>query len=182
MNRLSLNNNRLKLKTAPIVWEEIYTIYPNLIKEIRRMWTCNRLDLQTLGSQPVMPKNEHKLPWPIYTRLDIWWIRRFLGGFPVRPGSRKQGGRRRTRRASQCFCKLVHLAVIKWKGFKVCGCYLVRLSCFSSSYRLDLHNKSRVVLSNLWWNICRNRIKNRTSPNIVMVIISVSLLISWLNI
>ena len=30
----------------------------NLIKEIWRMSTCNhRLDLQTLGSQPIMPKN-----------------------------------------------------------------------------------------------------------------------------
>ena len=28
-----------------------------LIKENRRMWTCNWLDLQTLGYQPVMPKN-----------------------------------------------------------------------------------------------------------------------------
>ena len=38
-------------------------IYFNLIKENRRMSTCNRLDLQALGSQPVMPKN---LPdrWP----------------------------------------------------------------------------------------------------------------------
>ena len=35
----------------------IYRIYPNLIKENRRMSTCNRLDLQTLGSQPVVPKN-----------------------------------------------------------------------------------------------------------------------------
>ena len=32
-------------------------IYPNLIKKNRRMSTCNRLDLQTLGSQPIMPKN-----------------------------------------------------------------------------------------------------------------------------
>ena len=35
----------------------IYRIYPNLIKEDWRMSTCNRLDLQTLGSQPIMPKN-----------------------------------------------------------------------------------------------------------------------------
>ena len=35
----------------------IYRIYSNLIKENRRMSTCNRLDLETLGSQPVMPKN-----------------------------------------------------------------------------------------------------------------------------
>ena len=34
----------------------IYRIYPNLVKENRRMSTCNRLDLQTLGSQPVMLK------------------------------------------------------------------------------------------------------------------------------
>ena len=27
------------------------------MKENRRMSTCNRLDLQTLESQPVMPKN-----------------------------------------------------------------------------------------------------------------------------
>ena len=32
----------------------IYTIYPNLIKEHRRMSTCDQLDLQTLGSQPIM--------------------------------------------------------------------------------------------------------------------------------
>ena len=35
----------------------ISRIYPNLMKENRRMSTCNQLDLQTLGSQPVMPKN-----------------------------------------------------------------------------------------------------------------------------
>jgi hypothetical protein len=35
----------------------IYRIYPNLMKENRRMSTCNRLDLQALGSQPIMPKN-----------------------------------------------------------------------------------------------------------------------------
>ena len=29
-------------------------IYPSSIKESLRMWTCNRSDLQTLGSQPVM--------------------------------------------------------------------------------------------------------------------------------
>ena len=35
----------------------IYRIYPNLIKENPRISTCNRLDLQTLGSQPIMSKN-----------------------------------------------------------------------------------------------------------------------------
>ena len=31
-------------------------MYPNLIKQNRRMPTCNRLDLQTLETQPVMPQ------------------------------------------------------------------------------------------------------------------------------
>ena len=31
-------------------------MYPNLVKENRRMSTCNWMDLQTLGSQPIMPK------------------------------------------------------------------------------------------------------------------------------
>ena len=35
----------------------IYRIHPNLIKENRRMPARNRLDLPTLGSQLVMPKN-----------------------------------------------------------------------------------------------------------------------------
>ena len=35
----------------------ICRIYPNLIKENRRVSTCKWLDLQTLGSQPIMPKN-----------------------------------------------------------------------------------------------------------------------------
>ena len=36
----------------------IYRIYhPNLIKDNRRMSTCNQLDLQTLGSPMIMPKN-----------------------------------------------------------------------------------------------------------------------------
>ena len=39
-------------------FREIYRIYANLIKKHRRMWTCNRWDLQTLGSQPVMPNQK----------------------------------------------------------------------------------------------------------------------------
>jgi hypothetical protein len=35
----------------------LYRVYPKLIKENRRMSTCNWLDLQTLGSQPIMSKN-----------------------------------------------------------------------------------------------------------------------------
>ena len=60
MSRLSLRNNWLKFKTAGklrINLEEIIEHTPNLIKKTRRMSTCNRLDLQTLGSQPVMPTN-----------------------------------------------------------------------------------------------------------------------------
>ena len=35
----------------------IYRMYPNLMKENRRISTCNILDLQTLGSQLVKSKN-----------------------------------------------------------------------------------------------------------------------------
>ena len=35
----------------------IYGFYPNLIKLNQMMSTCNYLDLQGLGSQPIMPKN-----------------------------------------------------------------------------------------------------------------------------
>ena len=35
----------------------IYRIYPNIIKENRRMSTCDRLDLQTLGSRLIMPEH-----------------------------------------------------------------------------------------------------------------------------
>ena len=61
MNGLSLRNNRLKFKDCRKIADHfrgIYRrIYPNLIKEIRRMSTCNQLDLQTPGSQPIVPKN-----------------------------------------------------------------------------------------------------------------------------
>ena len=48
----------------------MYGIYPNLIKENWRMRTCNQLDLQILGSQPV--KLCPKISWitgPATTRL-----------------------------------------------------------------------------------------------------------------
>ena len=50
----------------------IYRTYPNLIKEIRKMWTCNRLDLQALGSQPIMPKNlpDH-CSFPLESRAQL---------------------------------------------------------------------------------------------------------------
>ena len=76
MNRLSLRNNLLKFKTAGkwlIVLEEFYRIYPNLVQKHRRMSTYNRLDLQTLRSQPVIvPKNlpnQWSLGTPSHTRL-----------------------------------------------------------------------------------------------------------------
>ena len=48
----------------------IYRIYLKLVKENRRMLTCiHRLDLQTLGSQPVVPKN---LPNHCFN-LEHWW-------------------------------------------------------------------------------------------------------------
>ena len=37
-------------------FRRIYGIYPNLIVENRRISKCNRLDLQTLASQPIVPK------------------------------------------------------------------------------------------------------------------------------
>ena len=54
LNRLSLRNKRLKFKTSgklPISLEEFIEYIPNLMKENR-----NWLDLQTLRSQPAMPK------------------------------------------------------------------------------------------------------------------------------
>jgi hypothetical protein len=48
--------------------------YPNLIKENRRMSTCNRLDLQTLGSQPMMPKNLPDHCFSISMAVAIWRV------------------------------------------------------------------------------------------------------------
>ena len=58
----------------------IFRIYSNLIKENRRMWTCNQLEMQTIGSQPVMLKNlpnhcfthETKSPWPLHFKHSHW--------------------------------------------------------------------------------------------------------------
>ena len=53
MNWLSLRNNWLKLKDSGdlrIHFRGIYRIYLNLLKRNRKMSTCNRLDLETLGS------------------------------------------------------------------------------------------------------------------------------------
>ena len=37
----------------------IYEIYLKLMKKIWKMSTCNRLDMETLRSQPIMVKNLH---------------------------------------------------------------------------------------------------------------------------
>ena len=48
---------------------------------------------------------------------------------------------------------------------------------FSNFYELDSHNNICVAPTNLRWNICKNRIENRSSPYLVMVIGSACLLI-----
>jgi hypothetical protein len=77
----------------PVILRGIYRIYPHLTKENRRMSTCNRLDLQTLGSQPVMPKilpdhwttlHHHfgmAFAWPTQGRLV--WRRSGAGGCEI---------------------------------------------------------------------------------------------------
>ena len=64
---LSLEVQTYKKITNKI--EGNYRIYPNLIKENWRMSTCDRLDLQTLGSQPDMFKN-----LPDHCNLDNLWV------------------------------------------------------------------------------------------------------------
>ena len=53
-------------------FRRIYRVYPNLKKENWRMSTYNRLELQTLGSQQIMPKN---LPdhWPGLIYIESEW-------------------------------------------------------------------------------------------------------------
>ena len=53
----------------------IYRIYLNLIKENRRMSTCNRLDLQILGSQPVIMSKNPPDNWDIVTVDDFRVLR-----------------------------------------------------------------------------------------------------------
>ena len=54
MNRLSLRNNRLKMKTSretPIILEEFIILnISQIIKRHQKMSTCNGLDLESLGS------------------------------------------------------------------------------------------------------------------------------------
>jgi hypothetical protein len=58
MNRLSLRNNRLKFKTSGnllIILEE-FKAHTVPQQKNRKMSACDRLDLETFGSQPIMPK------------------------------------------------------------------------------------------------------------------------------
>ena len=50
---------------------------------------------------------------------------------------------------------------------------------FSNFYWLDLHNKTHVALANLWWHIYKHQIEYQTSLDLVVVIRSWYLLISW---
>ena len=50
----------------------IYRIYPNWIKENRRMWTCNWSDMQTLGSPQPVVKLCPKISRVTGTRWP-WW-------------------------------------------------------------------------------------------------------------
>jgi hypothetical protein len=66
-NRQFVTNEPVEFEKYPVEVQDcrkttdhlrgIYRIYPNLRKENRRMSTCNRPDLQTRGSQPIMLKN-----------------------------------------------------------------------------------------------------------------------------
>ena len=66
-NRRLVTNEPVEFEKQPVETQDrmkitdhlrgIYIkIFPHLSKENKRMSTCNRLDLQTLGSQPIMPK------------------------------------------------------------------------------------------------------------------------------
>jgi hypothetical protein len=62
MNRLSFRNNQLKLETSrelPFILEESIEEYTSTEESSKtgRCLTCNRLDLESLGSSLTMPKN-----------------------------------------------------------------------------------------------------------------------------
>ena len=60
MNQLSLRNNRLKFKTSrelPVMLGESIEYTSNEWKQTRKMSTCTRLDLESVGSFLTMLKN-----------------------------------------------------------------------------------------------------------------------------
>ena len=77
MNQLSLRNNRLKFKTSgelPIVLEEYVEEYTlNEWKQHRKMSTCNRLDLESLGSWPTLPNRLEQSKSPRMEYKCAWW-------------------------------------------------------------------------------------------------------------
>ena len=74
-NRQSVTDEPVEVQDCRKITDHfrgIYSVYPNLIKKNRRMPTCNRLDLQTLGSQPIMSNN---LPDHCFRSVmadDVW--------------------------------------------------------------------------------------------------------------
>ena len=59
-NRQLVTNEPVEVKVCRKInkhFRRIHGIYPHLIKENRRMSTCNWVNLQRVGSQLVMPKN-----------------------------------------------------------------------------------------------------------------------------
>jgi hypothetical protein len=56
-NQQLVENNMVEIQDCSKItnhFRGMHRICPNLMKENRRMSTCNRLDLQTLGSQPII--------------------------------------------------------------------------------------------------------------------------------
>ena len=91
MNWLRLRNNLLKFKTAGYyrsLQRNLQNI-PDLIKENRWMSTCNRLALQTLGSQPVIMLSESSSPTsriPPYVPVMacvVCWMKRIFQALSV---------------------------------------------------------------------------------------------------
>jgi hypothetical protein len=76
-NRQLVTNEPVEVQDCTKItdhFRELYRIYSNLVKKNRKMSTCNRLDLQRLGSQPIMPKN---LPdhWMPILSLEPWLVK-----------------------------------------------------------------------------------------------------------
>ena len=81
MNRLSLRSQRLKFKTAgkfPIVLEQSMEYTSKLIKKNWKISTCSQLDLDTLGSRPIMHKN---LPGHCSNHKASGWLPRVFCTF-----------------------------------------------------------------------------------------------------
>ena len=85
-NRQIVTNEPVEFEKQPVEVQDcrkdtdhskgIHSLYPKLMKENRRLSTCNQLDLQILGSQPVMPKN---LPdhWTYPLNTKTFWKKKY---------------------------------------------------------------------------------------------------------